>query len=841
MGKELTNEIDALNKELEIYKKSPESIMTMVNLVHEAIDKIEEKDAEIKKQKETIEDKDKQIEQLADEKKRKELEEKNSKSAQQRIEILERLGYGAQTEIEKSETREEKFKVPSLRFAEISKIPYEDIREEIDSLAEEIERDLGIIVKLVENIDIKNNPKEKFYILLEDNNGNTTSIDLLKYQENIYNYEVDEEESIKNEVVKLKGAYTIDIVNTSKKIAEYISLALGYKETFNYQYKYIGWDKVDDEEVFKYDTIYSNAKVKREGFCGEEWAEAIGTKEYKIDEINRREKDKVLWNEMMAITFNDRVVADIILCAAVSGIVRQKLTPSKENNINMNIVGEKSSGKTTMENLVLSFYGNPERLLGSHIDTDNASEQIRVERAIIPYILDERMLKVETDGDKKKAYNMLMSIFKEYEGRVKSRVGSQYTKSTRHSYGAIISSSVESIFEVINKEYANDNILRDLGQYRRFIEVVAQKGDLFRDGEHAKAADNIAHDRYGFGVEQIINFMLELPQYMYYINKIDDESISTSDLLHIISYIKKTVENKEISTEEKKGFELKLSYLFGDNQNKYDEVLTLLIGDHRGEDTNKKDATTLFDRLHNKVLKEIDIKLNTFEDGQYINEMESSDRRFALLVLTGLILNYSIDTGKERVQFNMDMDTVADYLITNLYEKLRVAGVINKQTENEETYENYDFTSKIIEFYDWCNANRDYFYIPNENVRHEENKLIGRYKLVNGNVEILIPDTRGRKITLNKLLGNLDSTGSDILDYEYNNGRLVNNEESDTYCKKLITYNKNLIEQSTEVGTKKPQISGTKLRGNTITFKTDAIEKARKELQSQEEIVDETN
>lgn len=834
MGKELTNEIDALNKELKIYEQSPESITEMVRLVHKAIDEIEKKNDKIKRQSSEIDKLEKEIK----DQKKAEIAEKNSKSEQQRIEILERLGYGAQTEIEKSETREEKFRVPSLRFAEISKTPYEDVREEIENIAEEIKRKYGITVKLVEDIDIKNNPKEKFYILLEDNNGNTTTIDLLRYQENIYNYEVDEEESIKNEVVKLKGAYTADVVAASKKIANYISLALGYKETFHYQYKYIGWDKVDDEEVFKYDTIYSNAKIKREGFCGEEWAEAIGTKEYKIDELNKREKDKVLWNEMMAITFNDSVVADIILCAAVSGIIRQKLTPSKENNINMNIVGEKSSGKTTMENLVLSFYGNPERLLGSHIDTDNASEQIRVERAIIPYILDERMLKVETDGSKKKALIVLMSIFKEYEGRVKSRVGSQYTNSSRHSYGAIISSSVESIFEVINKEYANDNVLRDLGQYRRFIEVNAKKGDLFRDGEHAKAADNIAHDRYGFGVEQIINFMLELSQYMYYINKIDDESISTSDLLHIISYIKKTVENKEISIEEKKIFELKLSYLFGDNQNKYDEVLALLIGDHRGEDTNKEDATTLFDRLYNKILREIDKKLNTFEEGQYINEMESSDRRFALLILTGLILNFSIDTGKERVQFNMDMDAVADYLITNLYEKLHIAGVINKQRDDEETNENFDFTAKIIELYDWCNRNKEYFYIPTKNERHKQDRLIGRYKLVNGNVEIIIPEEEHRKISIACILNNLDSDGEVFLQYQYNNGTLINNAVSKKYVEALLQFNKDLIELSSN--TKQiPQPCG--LRGHTLTFKVDAIEKARKELQSQEDSANETN
>ena len=840
MGKELTNEIDALNKELKIYEQSPESITEMVRLVHKAIDEIEKKNDKIKRQSNEIDKLEKEIK----DQKKAEIAEKNSKSDQQRIEILERLGYGAQTEIEKSETREEKFRVPSLRFAEISKTPYEDVREEIENIAEEIKRKYGITVKLVEDIDIKNNPKEKFYILLEDNNGNTTTIDLLRYQENIYNYEVDEEESIKNEVVKLKGAYTADVVAASKKIANYISLALGYKETFHYQYKYIGWDKVDDEEVFKYDTIYSNAKIKREGFCGEEWAEAIGTKEYKIDELNKREKDKVLWNEMMAITFNDSVVADIILCAAVSGIIRQKLTPSKENNINMNIVGEKSSGKTTMENLVLSFYGNPERLLGSHIDTDNASEQIRVERAIIPYILDERMLKVETDGSKKKALIVLMSIFKEYEGRVKSRVGSQYTNSSRHSYGAIISSSVESIFEVINKEYANDNVLRDLGQYRRFIEVNAKKGDLFRDGEHAKAADNIAHDRYGFGVEQIINFMLELPQYMYYyfslIDIDSDNKMSTSDILDILGYIKKTVENQDITVDEKRAFALKLEYLYGDNQTKYDDILTLLIDDHRGESRNEDEKNAnIFDVLYNKVLKEIGIKLNEY--GQDINEMESSDRRFALLVLTGLILNYSIETGDERLQFNMDMDAVADYLITNLYEKLQVAGVINREKEEkevEETYSKEDYLRRVIEIYDWIISNREFFYeyYSKNDVRNNKiDKYIGRITEDTTSIKVALHEENG--IQLRHAIFSCENDAEAVLVYKEQNENVCKFVKMD-FVDKVMTANKKCLDYF-KIDT--ITINKKTARGVEIIFYKDEIEQLRKELQSQEESANETN
>lgn len=85
----------------------------------------------------------------------------------------------------------------------------------------------------------------------------------------------------------------------------------------------------------------------------------------------------------------------LIISAGASGVFRQMLPFTKETNINMNIVGERASGKSTISHFVISLFGNPEALEGSFTDTENAMEMIRAERTVIPYVLDERMLRLE--------------------------------------------------------------------------------------------------------------------------------------------------------------------------------------------------------------------------------------------------------------------------------------------------------------------------------------------------------------------------------------------------------------------------------------------------------------
>ena len=613
----------------------------------------------------------------------------------------------------------------------------------------------------------------------------------------------------------------------AKEIAKYISLALGYKETFTYQYRFVGWDNIIIEKkqykIFKYDTLYSNRNPKLKGLCGEDWADAIKRREDRTGEEQR------LWNAFMALTFNDSVVADVILCAGVSGIVRQALTYSKENNINMNIVASKGSGKSTMQHLILSFFGNPEQLEGSFIDTENASDQIRVERAIVPYVLDERMLKVESDSDSKKALNMLLSIFREYEGKLKNKIGAQYNNSNIHAYGAIISSSVESILEQINKEYKkDDDTVRDLGQYRRFIEITAKRGDLFKDGDHAKAADNLANSRYGYGVEQIVTYMLNLMKYEYYIERLLElgkQKISVADVLFFVDCIEDALNNKELSTESRKYYSIKAYGIFGDEQDKFDEVMLFLDNDKRCEGSE----SDIFNTLYGKVINEIDLKVHEYKDGVYYDEMETSVQRFALLKLTGLLLNHCIGDDINDLQLSMDMDAVVEYLMNNLYEKLDTAKVINYSRKE------VDYPKKVVELYDWLKneENMKYFDETSDKgfvalVEEKGNEL---YLWIQRNTK-----ANPRKISLNTILANLDVSAEHLLMYE-NGDILLKNKDwsvddiSNILATGLITLDSDNKQQSNLKGR----------RGYLYKINISEVEKVRRELQGQEKTENETN
>ena len=815
-----------------------EKLSEMLQLVEVTHNKLEENE------KKREEEKKKRLEQEGqEEKKKNSTEEQNSMSRAQILETLEKI---SEAEGVKSEERDERFKVPSLRFAHIDKVKYDEMQEEIDGLAEDILKKHKLLVQLVENIDIKAGSPDKFYIKITDENGNFVTMDLLNYQEKIYDYTVDEEESIKNVLVRLKGVYSQEIVNASKDLAEYISLALGYKQTFYREYKIVGWSKLDGNTIFKYDKIYSNHEPVYNGFCGEDWAEAITVQETDREKQNEAQK---IWNDMMAETFNRSAVADIILCAAVSGIVRQSITPTKETNINMNIVAEKGSGKTTMQHLVLSFFGDPDKLEGSFIDTENASDQIRVERAVVPYVLDERMLKVESNGEKKKATEMLLSIFREYEGKIKSRLGSQYSNSNASAYGAIISSSVESLLDVINREYKETDengektdLPRDLGQYRRFIEINTKAGDLFENANHAIKAEQISKNYYGYGVKQLIKYMLELMKYEKHINYLIDNytNISLDALLYIINSIKNAYEEELAEA---------LLCLVNKDKNKANALYTKLITEELTDGNNLK----IFDKLFDVARKEVRETLETILDEEepekhpIYKEMQSSFQRFALLVLTGHLLNYSIDAG-----FEMDMEVVTNELILNLYNKLFDAKIFEKkerenrkkQQKQQEINVEKSKIQRVIDIYNWIKANESSFYVMDS--ESTSDTWIGRIEEDDtGLFKIAVHTTFGVKI-FNAICG--QSNPDDILKYrkagkkekvEYSKKC---NIISDTELKDLILSSKGILYENTERDKNTNiTIASKSAKGKEYIFNLNLLQQAQNELQSQEESNNETN
>lgn len=374
---------------------------------------------------------------------------------------------------------------------------------EISDLQEKI-HDMDYSVQIIENLDCINVTEEsRYFIRIAHNNGVYVDIDLFEYEKRIKDFSFNENEYIAEQISKIEGSITKEVTQLAECAVEYLSYIIYFKSLYTMVYKKIGWEYYDWNTkgwIFKYDKIYSKIPLLH----------GRGLNKY-TEELQRVKDDtgekEIEWVLSAIKLINNHAFDALIIGAGISGLVRQLLPYTKETNINVNIMGKPASGKSIICHYLLGIFGNPELIEGSYLDTENATEQKRVSRAVLPYVSDDRMLKIETDSEKMKQQKIVADIFREYEGKVKDRFGKQYEdESGNRTYGPVISSSVRSMLDYLFKS-------EDLGQYRRFMEFnVGDKNSkvIFSDADEAKFYEEIAYKNYGIGIEIIVEYMFEL-------------------------------------------------------------------------------------------------------------------------------------------------------------------------------------------------------------------------------------------------------------------------------------------------------------------------------------------
>lgn len=369
---------------------------------------------------------------------------------------------------------------------------YEEAFEKLDKT--------GYSVEVIEDFENKNSTGgDRYIIRITDSSGVYADINLAKYREDILSFDFDEEEFIARILKKIDGSLFNELYPLAHLIAECISLTIYDRNKYTLLYSKLGWDRHDktNKRFFKYDKVITMLT----GVKGKLMINNVES----IKESSDYDIDRIKW-----ILFTKKLMMcheydALIFGAGVSGIIRQLLDFTKETNINVNIQGNSGAGKSMIGHYILSFFGNPIMLEGTAIDTENAMEEIRTKRNILPYVLDERMLRVFGESENKKKITVLLEIFREYEGKTKERVGKQYEGTAGdRTYGPIISSSVEAMMD-----YVKD--FNDLGQFRRFIELnIGNASDkILFNREEALIADTFAYKYYGFGVRFIAEYLIE--------------------------------------------------------------------------------------------------------------------------------------------------------------------------------------------------------------------------------------------------------------------------------------------------------------------------------------------
>ena len=509
-------------------------------------------------------------------------------------------------------------------------------------------RQLKYNVCVYENIDDKDMTKgNKFFIRITEPNGSFMDIDFLEYKKICLDYLTNEYIFIENCIEKLVGVIGENDREAVNEIVEYLSYLYYFKDEHIKLYNNIGWAEYDGLNIFKYDVIYSKRFAIDGGCMNKVKGECMNGIKDALHAENKNPDGKLIWAQCAGNIMDNSILASIVIAASISGIFRQMLPFTKETNINMNIVGERAIGKSTISHFALSFFGNPEILEGSFTDTDNAMEVIRAERTVIPYILDERMLKIEGASEAAKKKNLLLDIFREYEGKVKERMGKQYEgMSGKRTYSPIISSSVESMLGMIF-DYT------DLGQFRRFMEfAVDDKHILFHNGQEAEIVEEIAYTHYGYGVEILITFLFN--HGLEEEEKINENFKRINDIMEeMIEKYEKIYNVKGIKASSKRFSLIVLSYTM--LQMALDEFLK----GHAGKGIAEREIEVMDTLIENavekieKVKKRIPVRKNMlkfikkyknqfYQDkkawdgtGEYLGELKETDGEYVISIKKG--------------------------------------------------------------------------------------------------------------------------------------------------------------------------------------------------------------
>lgn len=245
----------------------------------------------------------------------------------------------------------------------------------------------------------------------------------------------------------------------------------------------IGWCKYKDEQLFLYREAASHMGNILSEYRGNLEIKAAGTLDTYMNEI----KEQVVPYPKLLIVY----------LAGASGIINQQLG-MLDTNIMINLCGESGSGKTTAENLALSFWGDPIELGTSFNSTINRTEQVMAERFIMPVLVDDILAGNNFSTDRTKQKVISDQIFRYSAGKLKGRLNQ---KEDRY-WGATLLSSEISLFQKMVGSEAD-------GQFYRMIELHVTKGELTKDAAHAKNLDRLVRWNYGLGAFELGKFMVE--------------------------------------------------------------------------------------------------------------------------------------------------------------------------------------------------------------------------------------------------------------------------------------------------------------------------------------------
>lgn len=242
----------------------------------------------------------------------------------------------------------------------------------------------------------------------------------------------------------------------------------------------IGWFSYDNAPAFSYNRVATSEGELPSEYRGQLKLEQQGNIKNYMDGI----RELVVPQPKLFTVY----------VAGVSGIIIQALRET-DTNILINICGESSIGKTTAENVALSFWGKAQ---AQGFNTLNRTEEILAQRFIMPMTVDDMLSVCSGSGERAKQRSIIEHIFRFSAGKLKGRMG----QADADYFGAVLASTE---FSMLEKTLDSDTN----GQFYRLVELQVKKGELTKDTSHARKLNELISQNYGLAAYELGKFMIE--------------------------------------------------------------------------------------------------------------------------------------------------------------------------------------------------------------------------------------------------------------------------------------------------------------------------------------------
>lgn len=554
-------------------------------------------------------------------------------------------------------------------------------------------------------ITIERNIEELTCVIkIYNDSGVCVTFDTVDYQRAYSNFKIGERNFIEDKLITLFGRRKRENDEIVNDICEFLNLALLYDEAIACTYSSLGWANINGKCCFKYNEIWGfNNEVK--GYCVSDFASRLICDECLVENgikgVSCRSEKVESYRKELSEYFYNNSIASILLSATLSGFVR-KFVYERDNNININICGGAGTGKTTIERLVLSFICDPEQFEGSFRDSENNIAEARKLWNVIPYVIDDRLFKYEEFGSAKRAREIMLDIFNEYNNKSKTnRFDVKSGKIQKNYYNPVISSTVESIMDILLEQKS-----QDLGQYRRLIEIRANKDTFFNSNKEANAFNEVIEKYYGFFVKDFIEGIYRFVENFdfFYKNNIQDDDEEKQD--------KKTVDFvAKIAKKNSDGLRLEDVQMFMRAVNRcYINKAELSSVNEEPSLLNEKEIERVFKSI-TEICKSIIEKRINNEKEEIRSSLIKMLGRFSLLCITALFINIAEEDAETKDDLEyIDVDKMLEELINQqakVFERVANNETVVIDSEEEKKRHDEKFVEIVKKVFSWIKENKD--------------------------------------------------------------------------------------------------------------------------------------